>query len=90
MEWQLRTLFLVSTLKMIVSTLANTLLYISQLFSGNILREDNDFGLSTSVITHESPIYTDNHGRLSKWSADNKARFLSDLDKGKAGDWIIG
>ncbi|TIB72860.1 hypothetical protein E3Q23_03230 [Wallemia mellicola] len=59
------------------------------LTDGNILREDNDFGLSTSVVTHESPIYTDNHGRLSKWSADNKARFLSDLDKGKAGDWII-
>ncbi|TIC49729.1 hypothetical protein E3Q04_04280 [Wallemia mellicola] len=89
-EWNENRKLLVSTLKMIVSTLANTLLYISQLFSGNILREDNDFGLSTSVVTHESPIYTDNHGRLSKWSADNKARFLSDLDKGKAGDWIIG
>ncbi|TIB30292.1 hypothetical protein E3P84_03421 [Wallemia ichthyophaga] len=29
------------------------------------------------------------HGRLSKWSATNKARFLKDLDAGKAGDWIV-
>lgn len=84
------------TLNMIVSTVASTLLYLSQLFGGSIVRESNDFGMpSLSPDSGYSDSYDNladvgGHGRLSKWSADNKARFLADLEDGKAGDWIVG
>lgn len=59
------------------------------------MRESNDFGLSIDSSLFGNDAHYDGfmdqgeHGRLSKWSADNKARFLSDLDNGKAGDWIV-
>lgn len=84
---------------MIVPTVASILLYISQLFVGSIVRESNDFTLPSLGESNTSFVnslklnnVTDmkRHGRLSKWSATNKARFLVDLDAGKAGDWIVG
>ena len=82
---------------MIISTVASTLLYLSQLFSGSIVRETNDFSVpslpslsSDSSSSNNNIAGADDHGKLSKWSADNKARFLTDLEHGKAGDWVIG